>query len=101
MTLKGQGGSILLRQDSRPSSGSGGVFGITMIRRDPETVLVPPTTTRIPDRTSRAGTEWTRLFTLLLTVRAQSVCSHAVTSSSFSESVFNPESSNKHSSPEL
>ena len=57
------------------------VFGI--IRRDPETVLVPPTTTRIPDRTSRAGTEWTRLLGLLLTVRAQSVRSHAVTSSPF------------------
>ena len=55
------------------------MFGI--IRRDPETVLVPPTTTRIPDRTSRAGTERTRLFRLLLTVRAQSVRSHAVTSS--------------------
>ena len=41
------------------------MFGI--IRRDPETDLVPPTTTRIPDKNSRAGTERTRLFTLLMT----------------------------------
>ena len=92
-TLKGQGGGIILRPDSRPSWGTGGVVGI--IRRDPETVLVPPTTTLIQDQTSRAGTEKTRLFTLVLLVRAQSVRSHAVTSSAFSESVFNPESSNK------
>ena len=41
------------------------LFG--MIRRDPETVLVPPTTTLIPDQTSRARTERTWLFTLLTT----------------------------------
>ena len=47
------------------------VFGI--IRRDPETVLVPPTTTRIPGRIIRTGTEGLRLLGLLQTVRAQSV----------------------------
>ena len=47
------------------------VFGI--IRRDPETVLVPPTTTRIPGRIIRTGTEGLRLLGLLLTVRAQYV----------------------------
>ena len=47
------------------------VFGT--IRRDPETVLVPPTTTRIPGRIIRTGTEGLRLLGLLLTVRAQYV----------------------------
>ena len=47
------------------------MFGI--IRRDPETVLIPPTTTRIPGRIIRTGTEGLRLLGLLLTVRAQSV----------------------------
>ena len=67
--------------------------------RDPETVLVPLTTTRIPGRIQviRTGTEGLRLLGLMLTVRVQSVRSHAVTSSPLSESVFNPESSNKHS----
>ena len=67
------------------------MFGI--IRRDPETVLVPPTTTRIPGRITRTWTEGLRLLGLLLTVRTQSVRSHAVTSSLFSKSVFNLESS--------
>ena len=43
------------------------MFGI--IRRDPETVLVP----RIPGRIIRTGTEGLRLLGLLLTVRAQYV----------------------------
>ena len=47
------------------------LFGI--IRRDPETVPVPPTTTRIPGGIIRTGTEGLRLLGLLLTVRAQSV----------------------------
>ena len=55
------------------------LFGI--IRRDPETVLVPPTTTQIPGRIIRTGTEGLRLFRLLLTVRAQSVTPCAVTQS--------------------
>ena len=55
------------------------MFGI--IRRDPETVLVPPTTTRIPGQIIRTGTEGLRLLGLLLTVRAQYVRSPcAVTS---------------------
>ena len=37
------------------------------IRRDPETVLVPPTTTWIPGRILRAGAKAARLFGLLLT----------------------------------
>ena len=49
-----------------------------IIRRDPETVLVSPTTTRIPGRIIRTGTEGLRLLGLLLTVRAQSERSHAV-----------------------
>ena len=61
-------------------------------------MLVPPTTTRIPGRIILTGTEGLRLLGPLLIVRAQSVRSHAVTSSPFSESVFNPESSNKDSS---
>ena len=73
-TLKGHGGGILLRQDSGPSSGSGGVFGI--IPRDPEAVLIHPTTARIQGRIIRTGTEGLRLLGLLLTspcaVRAQS-----------------------------
>ena len=60
------------------------LFGI--ILRDPETVLVPPTTTRIPGRIIRTGTEGLRLLGLLLTVRAQSERSHAVTSSPFCDS---------------
>ena len=57
-------------------------FGI--IRRDPETVLIPPTTTRIPGRIMfRTGTEGLRLLGPLLTVRTQSVRSHAVTSFPF------------------
>ena len=48
-----------------------------MIRRDPETVLIPPTTTRIPGRRIRTGTEGLRLLALLLTVRAQ-LRSHVV-----------------------
>ena len=47
------------------------------------------------------GPDGLRLLGLLLTVRAQSVRSNAGTSSSFSEAVFNPESSNKYSSHEL
>ena len=47
------------------------LFGI--IRRDPETVLVPPTTTRILGQIIRTGTEGLRLLGLLLTVRAQYV----------------------------
>ena len=70
---QGSWGDILLHQDSRPSSGSGGVFKI--IRRDPETVLVHPTTTQIPGRIIRTGTEGLRLLGLLLTVRAQYVLS--------------------------
>ena len=58
------------RQDAVVSTVSR-VFGI--IRRDPETVLVPPTTTRIPGRIIRTGTEGLRLLGLLLTVRAQYV----------------------------
>ena len=46
------------------------VFGI--IRRDPETVLAPPTTTRIPGRILRIGTEATCLFDLLWHVHPQS-----------------------------
>ena len=74
-------GDILLRQDSRPSSGSGGVFGPGIIRRDPETLLVSPPTTRIQGRIIRTGTEGLRLLGLLLTVHVQSVHSHTVTSS--------------------
>ena len=36
------------------------MFGI--IRRDPETVLLPPTTFRIPGRITRTGTEGLRLL---------------------------------------
>ena len=60
------------------------LFGI--FRRDPVTVLVPPTTTRIPGRIIRTGTEGLRLLRLLLTVRGQSVSSHAVMSSPFLDS---------------
>ena len=69
------------------------MFGI--IRRDSETVLVPPTTTRIPGRIIRTGTEGLRLLGLLLTatahavralLRTQSVRSSAVTSSPFGDS---------------
>ena len=60
---------------------SGEMFGI--IRRDPETVLVSPTTTRIPGRIIRTGTKGLHLLGLLLTVRAESVHSHEVTSSPF------------------
>ena len=49
-------------------------------------VLVPPTTTRIPGRIILTGTEGLRLLGLLLTVRALSVRSHAVTSSPFCDS---------------
>ena len=49
-------------------------------------MLVPPTNTRIPGRIIRTGTEGIRLLGLLLTVRAQSVRSHAVTSSPFCDS---------------
>ena len=49
------------------------LFGI--IRRYPETVLVPPTLTRIPGHIIRTGTEGLRLpgLGLLLKVRAQYV----------------------------
>ena len=40
------------------------MFGI--IRRDPKTVLVPPTTTLIPGRIILTGTEGLRLLGLLL-----------------------------------
>ena len=60
------------------------VFGI--IRRDPETMLVPPTTTQIQGQIIQTGTEGLRLLGLLLTVRAQSVRSHTVTSFPFCDS---------------
>ena len=88
--LKGQGGSTLLRQDSSPSLGSGGMFG--NILRDPETVLLLPTTTRIQDRCSRAGTARTRLFSLLMTsLCAQSRMTPAVCAQSLMFPLF-PES---------
>ena len=59
-----------------------------MIRRDPETGLVPSTTTRMPGRTSRAGTERTRPFTPL-TTRPCTV----TTVTCFFEFLFNPNSS--------
>ena len=57
------------------------VFGI--IRRDPETVLVPPTTTRIQGQIIQTGAKGLRFLRLLLTVRAQSERSHAITSFPF------------------
>ena len=54
-----------LDPDSQGDLDALSLFGI--IQRDHETVLVPPTTTRIPDRTNWAGTERTRFFTLLTT----------------------------------
>ena len=51
---------LFQRQDSRPSSGSPGVFA--MLYLDPEMVLLILTTTRIPDRISRTGTKMCEIF---------------------------------------
>ena len=98
------GASGVTRRRRPPGPGWDGMVTVSLTRstgtvclelsagRDPETVLVSPTTTRIPGRIIRTGTEGLRLLGLLLTVRAQSVRSHgashghAVTSSPFCDS---------------
>ena len=83
---QGAGGSALRSPRRRrvPLPPYPALFGI--IRRDAEMELVPPTTTRIPGQLIRTGTKGLRLLGLLLTVCAQSVRSHAVTSSPFRDS---------------
>ena len=88
MTLKGRGrvSSFIKIQDPLRAQEGCSLFGI--IRRDPEMVLVPTTTTGLLDRGSRARTLRTRLsgFTLLMTRQCTAT---TVTSSPFSESLFN------------